>query len=137
MNERGSTLPLVAGLLSLSAAFTVGVIDSTDLAIARNDLQSRADGAALAAAQTISPDSATISGGTLVVALTPRRIARDVSRYLSDSAATGIRVESATTTDRRTAVVTLSTWWRPPIASEFMPIRVRLVATARARTILD
>lgn len=135
MTERGSILPLVAGLLALCGVFVVGVIDSTNLALARTQLQSIADGAALAAAQSITPNNATVTGGRLVIALTPATIRSAARQFVRDSAEPGVRVSAVTTPDGRTAIVTLTRVWRAPIDSELLPLRLRLSATARARTV--
>ena len=134
MNDRGSVLPLVAGLLALCGVFAIGVIDSTDLAITRTQLQSVADGAALAAAQSVVPSNGSLVNGRLVVTLTNGSVLRVARRFILDSATPGIRVRSAGAPDGRTAVVTVAQTWRAPLNSEFLPIRVRLTATARART---
>lgn len=47
-------LPMVAGLLALCGVAVVGIIDSTDLALARTDLQSTADMAALVGAESLT-----------------------------------------------------------------------------------
>jgi len=135
VTERGSILPLVAGLLALCGVFVVGVIDSTDLAIARTQLQSIADGAALAAAQSITPGNATVSNDRLVIALTPATIRSAARQFVRDTAVPGVRVIAATTTDGRTTIVTVARVWRAPLDSDFLPIRLRLTATARARTV--
>lgn len=137
MRERGSILPLVAGLLALSGVFVVGVVDATDLAIARAELQTIADGAALAAAQSVTPTNARVSGGALVITLTTSAVKRDAQRYVNDTRTTGVRLRSATTPDGRTAVVTLSRVWRAPLDSELIPFRIALTATSRARTVFD
>jgi len=135
VTERGSILPLVAGLLALCGVFVLGVIDSTNLALARTQLQSIADGAALAAAQPITPNNATVTGGRLVIALTPATIRSAARQFVRDSAEPGVRVSAVTTPDGRTAIVTLTRVWRAPIDSELLPLRLRLTATARARTV--
>ena len=136
MNNRGSTLPLVAGLFAFCGVVVVGIIGSTDLALARTELQSVADGAAVAAAGTITPSTVTLDGNRLVVRLTNTTVRRDATAFLRDSAVNGVRIVRATTPDTRTALVTLARVWRPPLVSEFLPVRMTLSATARARSVL-
>lgn len=136
MSDRGSTLPLVAGLFALCGVVVVGIIGSTDLALARTELQSVADGAAVAAAGTITPSTVTLVGNRLVVRLTNTTVRRDATAFLRDSAVNGVRIARATTPDTRTALVTLTRVWRPPLVSEFLPVRMTLTATARARSVL-
>lgn len=135
VNERGSILPLVAGLFALAGVFAVGVIDSTDLALSRTELQTVADGAALAAAGVLPPISATVDGGALRPTLTTAVVRRETRAFIRDSAVKGIAIRVAAAPDSRTAVVTLSRTWRAPLDSEFLPIRIRITATARARTV--
>lgn len=137
MRDRGSILPLIAGLLALCGVFAVGVIDSTDLAIARTKLQSVADGAALAAAATVTPANAVLSDGRLRVTLSNGDVSRAARQFVRDSSVSGVRLRAATSPDRRTAIVTLTQTWRAPLDSDFVPFRIRLTATARARTIFD
>jgi hypothetical protein len=136
VSDRGSTLPLVAGLFALCGVVVVGIIGSTDLALARTELQSVADGAAVAAAGTITPSTVTLDGNRLVVRLTNTTVRRDATAFLRDSAVNGVRIVRATTPDTRTALVTLARVWRPPLVSEFLPVRMTLSATARARSVL-
>ena len=136
MSDRGSTLPLVAGLFALCGVVVVGIIGSTDLALARTELQSVADGAAVAAAGTITPSTVTLEGNRLVVRLTNTTVRRDAIAFLRDSAVNGVRIARATTPDTRTALVTLTRVWRPPLVSELLPFRMTLSATARARSVL-
>ena len=135
MSEKGSILPLVAGLLALCGVFAVAVVDSTDLAIARTQLQSIADGAALAAAQSITPGNATVSNDRLIIALTPATIRSAARQFVRDTAVPGVRLSAGTTPDGRTAIVTVTRVWRAPIDSDLLPLRLRLTATARARTV--
>lgn len=136
MTNRGSTLPLVAGLFALCGAVVVGIIGSTDLALTRTELQTVADGAALSAAGSITPSTVVLHGSQFLIRLTDSSVRRDASTFIRASAVTGVRLVSARTPDSRTAVVTLSRVWRPPMVSEFLPYRLTLSATARARSVL-
>ena len=136
VNDRGSVLPLVAGLCAFTGVVVVGIIGSTDLALSRTELQTVADGAAIAAAGTVTPSSVSFSGSSLVIRLTSSSVRRDATVFLRNSRTQGIKVAAASSPDSRTAVVTLSTVWRPPLVSEFLPVRMVLTATARARSVL-
>ena len=136
MNDRGSVLPLVAGLCAFTGVVVVGIIGSTDLALSRTELQTVADGAAVAAAGTVTPSSVSFNGSSLVIRLTSSSVRRDATVFLRNSRTQGITVAAASSPDSRTAVVTLSTVWRPPLVSEFLPVRMVLTATARARSVL-
>lgn len=132
--ERGSVTPLVAGILLLTGVMAVSVIDSTDLALTRTALQSLADGAALAGAQSFTPSSVALTASGISVTVTKSTATLAARAYLKDSGVTGVALQSATVPDSHTAVVTLSRVWSPPLVSQFIPVRVRLTATARART---
>ena len=136
VNDRGSVLPLVAGLCAFTGVVVVGIIGSTDLALSRTELQTVADGAAIAAAGTVTPSSVSFNGSSLVIRLTQSSVRRDATVFLRNSRTQGIKVAAASSPDSRTAVVTLSTVWRPPLVSEFLPVRMVLTATARARSVL-
>lgn len=90
MKDGGSILPLVAGLLSVCGVFAVGVVDATDLAIARAELHTIADGAALAAAQSVTPTNARVTGGRLAITLTAASVKHDAQLFISDSRTPGV-----------------------------------------------
>jgi len=132
MNDRGSLLPMVAGMVALCGVTVVGIIDSTDLALARTNLQSTADMAALVGAESFNPLRAQFDGTSLTVRLTNRDVRRAVRLFVAE-ASDGIRLVAATTPDRLTARVTVSSVWSPPLGNKFFPVRIRLEATASAR----
>ena len=47
-----------------------------------------------------------------------------------------LAVESAETLDGRSATVTLSAWWRPPVLTLLVPEGLRLEVTAVGRSVL-
>jgi hypothetical protein len=123
---------MVAGMVALCGVTVVGIIDSTDLALARTNLQSTADMAALVGAESFNPLRAQFDGTSLTVRLTNRDVRRAVRLFVAE-ASDGIRLVAATTPDRLTARVTVSSVWSPPLGNTFFPIRIRLEATASAR----
>jgi uncharacterized membrane protein len=132
--ERGSMLPLVAVLLALCGVTAVGIIDSTDLALERTNLQSTADMAALVGAESFDPRRARFDGQTLVIRLTNRGVRRAVSSFVRDTT-DGVRLMSATTPDGVTAQVSVRTNWTPPLGSQFFPVSFPIDASASARLI--
>jgi len=132
MSDRGSLLPMIAGLVALCGVTVVGIIDSTDLALARTNLQSTADMAALVGAESFDPLRAQFDGTSLTVRLTNRDVRRAVRAFVAETRA-GVRLVAATTPDRTTARVTVSSVWSPPLGNQFFPLRIRLEATASAR----
>lgn len=135
MTERGSLLPMVAGLLALCGVAIVGIVDATDLAITRTSLQSTADLAALVGAESFDPRAATFDGSTVSLRLTNRRVRRAVRSFVAVTT-DRVRVRSALTLDGVTARVTVATVWEPPLGSEFLPVRLPITATASARAVL-
>jgi uncharacterized membrane protein len=132
--ERGSMLPLVAGLLALCGVSVVGIIDSTDLALARTHLQSTADLAALVGAESFDPRRAQFDGETLLIRLTNRGVRRAAATFVRDST-DGVRLVSATTPDGVTAQVSVRTNWTPPLGSMFFPTSFPIEASASARLV--
>ena len=56
-DERGTILPLVAGFTVIALLLVLGAIDASAAFLAQRDLASVCDGAALSAAQSVSPQS--------------------------------------------------------------------------------
>ena len=132
MSERGSLLPMVAGLVALCGVAVVGIIDSTDLALTRTSLQSTADMAALVGAESFDPLTAQFNGTSLAVRLTDAQVRRAVRAFVAESN-DGIRLVTASTPDSVTARVTLRSTWSPPLGNQFFPVRIQIEATASAR----
>lgn len=132
--ERGSMLPLVAGLLALCGVTVVGIINSTDLALARTTLQSTADMAALVGAESFDPRRAQFDGQNLVIRLTNRGVRRAANSFVRD-ATDGVRLLSAVTPDGLTAQVSVRTNWTPPLGSQFFPVSFPIEASASARLV--
>jgi uncharacterized membrane protein len=123
---------MVAGMVALCGVVVVGIIDSTDLALARTGLQSTADLAALVGAESFDPLRAQFDGTSLTVRLTNRQVRRAVRAFVAESS-DGIRLVSGSTPDGVTARVTVRSTWLPPLGHQFFPVRLRLEATASAR----
>lgn len=132
MSERGSLLPMAAGLVALCGVAVVGIIDSTDLALARTSLQSTADMAALVGAESFDPLTAKFDGTSLVVRLTNPQVRRAVRAFVAESQ-DGIRLIAASTPDSVTARVTVRSTWTPPLGNQFFPVRIQIEASASAR----
>jgi hypothetical protein len=132
--ERGSMLPLVAGLLALCGVTALGIIDSTDLALSRTNLQSTADMAALVGAESFDPRRAQFDGQNLVIRLTHRGVRNAVNSFVRE-ATDGVRLLSAITPDGVTAQVIVRTNWTPPLGSLFFPASIPIEASASARIV--
>jgi hypothetical protein len=136
--DEGSILLLVISSCALGLAVIL---------LERVRLFSLADAAALAGAESFDVDGAgTATPGDLVdaggvphPALTDDGVATAVAGFLADEPTTGLRelrVDGATTPDGRSARVTLSATWVPPVASLLVPDGIRIDVTSTARSVL-
>lgn len=134
--EDGSTLVLTIGFAALALALIIAVTAATSLLIERRRLFTVADGAALAAAEAFALEQVRFDGE----AAAPTLADAAVDRAAGDWAATAgadlddARVEGASADDR-SAVVTVSSAWRPPVVSLFLPAGLRLDVTSTARAV--
>lgn len=137
-DERGSTLPLVLALGALALGLVLVAAAASSLYLERKRLFTLADGAALAGAEAFRLDAVDLSGGAPRPLLEPDDVRRDVLAYLAAAPTAGheaLVVEQATTVDGRSATVTLSAVWRPPVVASLFPDGVRISATATARSV--
>ena len=111
------------------------------LATGWSALGTLADGAALVGAESFDLGDVTVrEGEVLKPRLTDARVRADVSAYLAAAptgSVEGLELESATTPDGLSARVTLSSYWRPPALTVFVPEGLRLEVTATARSVFD
>ncbi|MBF4623888.1 pilus assembly protein TadG-related protein [Clavibacter sp. VKM Ac-2872] len=143
--DDGSILPLVIASCALGLAVILMVSAASSLYLERVRLFSLADAAALAGAESFDVDgaggaSAAIGDdGVALPPLTDAGVASTVTAFLADEPTAGIHdlhVDDATTPDGRSARVTLSATWIPPVASLFAPDGVRIDVTSTARSVL-
>lgn len=137
--DDGSILPLVAGFVALSLVLVLIVTAATSLYLERKRLFTLADGAALVGAESYELDAIELVDGELRPRLTSAEVAREVVAYLREAPLGGldeVQLERASTDDGATAVVSLSSYWRPPVVTLFVPEGVRIDVTAEARSIL-
>lgn len=137
-SEDGSTLPLICGFGALALALVLVVAAATSLYLERKRLFTLADGAALVGAEAFDLDDVTVASGVLRIELDPAQVRRAVRDYLDDNPIgrfEGLRLEEATSLDGRSARVTVSAIWRPPVVTAFAPEGLRVEATAVSRTV--
>ncbi|KDP90491.1 MULTISPECIES: pilus assembly protein TadG-related protein [Clavibacter] len=143
--DDGSILPLVIASCALGLAVILMVSAASSLYLERVRLFSLADAAALAGAESFDVDGggpAAVAVGDDGVALPPLTdagVASTVTAFLADEPTAGIHdlhMDGATTPDGRSARVTLSASWIPPVASLFAPDGVRIDVTSTARSVL-
>lgn len=139
-DDTGSTLVLTIFYAFLALVLIFVVVAATSLYLERKRLFTLADGAALVGAEAFDLADVTVgSGGPEVILETPD-VAAAVTAYLARVPEPGFEslvVESAHTVDGRSATVTLSAYWRPPMVSLLVPEGIRIEVTALARSIFS
>ncbi len=136
-SEDGSILPLVAGFLALALAAILVVAAASSLYLERKRLFTLADAAALAGAESFPLDAVEVDAdGRVRAHLTHDEVEDAVRDYLARVSASpeGLALEDVSAEDGTTAVVTLATLWRPPVAGPLLPAGVRIEVTSTART---
>jgi hypothetical protein len=108
------------------------------LYLERKRLFTLADGAALVGAESFSLAEVAVTPQGPRVELTPPQVRAAVEEYL-DSTPTdrfeSLTLDEATTVDGRSARVTVSAVWRPPVVTLLVPEGLRIDATAVSRTV--
>lgn len=137
--DDGSTLPLVIvyGVIALMLVLVVAAASS--LYLERKRLFTLADGAALVGAESFGLDDVDMVGGALIPRLDPAEVDAAVTAYVAGQPIgddDGLAIDVATTPDGRSATVTVSADWAPPVLDGFLPPLLRVDATATARAVL-
>jgi hypothetical protein len=97
-----------------------------------------ADGAALVGAEAFALDDVSVTAGAPRPSLRSAQVRAAVADYLDTvphDRFESLRLESAGTTDGRSATVELSAYWRPPVVSLLLPEGIRLEVTAVGRSV--
>ncbi|WP_374946304.1 pilus assembly protein TadG-related protein [Agreia sp.] len=138
-SDEGSTLLLTIFYAALALLVVLVVIASSSLYLERTRLFTLADGAALAGAESFSLDEVELVDSAVVPLLDSQSVAAAVDGYLADTpSATSfddLTVIEATTTDARSATVTLSASWRPAVLSLIVPDGFPIDVTSVARSV--
>lgn len=139
-DEDGSLLPLTAffGFLCLSLIFVV--IAATSLAFERERLVTLADGAALAGAEGYNLAGIHSTAAGAIPTLTTPDVAAAVNDYLARAPHEGfesLQLDRAVTVDGRSATVSFSAYWRPPVLTFLVPDGIRIDATTSARSVFS
>ena len=138
-SDDGSSLILVIFAGVLCAALVLAVAAATSLYLERKRLFSLADAAALVGAESFDLGSVTVVNGHAVPHLTPHRVRVAVTAFVASATPrdlSNVHVDSARTPDGRSAMVTLSTMWHPPLVTFLMPAGLRIDVTSTARSVL-
>ena len=137
-SDGGSILPLVIFYGVLCIVLVLLVSSATSLYLERERLFALADGAALAGAEGYDLDAVAVVDGHPRPVLHSTDVSTAVADFLASSVADGfdgLRVQQAGTTDGRSATVTMSTVWHPPVVSMFVPAGIRIDVTSSARSV--
>lgn len=140
-DESGSTLVLTIGFAAFALVVTLVVAAATSLYIERKRLLSLADSAALVGAEAFDLDDVRVADDATGVAVTldPERVEAAVTDHLErvgPSQLDDLRIVEATTPDGRSAEVSLSSAWKPPVLTLLLPEGVRIEASSSARAVL-
>ncbi len=139
-DEEGSTLPLIVFYCCLCLVLVLLVAAASSLYLERKRLFTLADGAALAGAEAFKLDEVTVTAAGPRARLRSSDVAAAVRSYLA-AAPTGsfesLAIEGAGSADGRSATVSLSSYWRPPVVSLLVPQGFRIEVTAVARSVFD
>lgn len=137
-DDTGSTLVLTIFYSFLALVLIFVVVAATSLYLERKRLFTLADGAALVGAEAFDLADVTVEGGVPSVILESDDVAAEVAAYLArvpDHGFESLAVEGAYTVDGRSATVSLSAYWRPPLVTLLVPDGIRIEVTALARSI--
>jgi hypothetical protein len=136
--DDGSTLPLVIFYGLLGIVVVLLVTAATSLYLEKKRLLALADGAALVGAESFDLTDVSITPTGPRPALESSDVASAVAEYLDgphSSRFEQLAIDAAFTPDGRSATVTLSAMWRPPVLTLFVPDGIRVDATATARSV--
>jgi len=133
LSEDGSTLLLTIFYGLMATTLILVVVAATSLYLERKRLFALADGAALAASESFTLDTAT---GITLPRLDSTAVADSVDRYLTvapHGGFEGLVVRRAVAEDNIGASVTLAAYWRPPLVTLLVPTGIVVEVTAHAR----
>ncbi|GGK88797.1 hypothetical protein GCM10007382_05870 [Salinibacterium xinjiangense] len=139
-DESGSTLPLIIFFGFLCLVLVLLVVSATSLYLERKRLFTLADGAALVGAEAFTLEAVELTESGMRPRLTDAEVAAAVQSYVESTPAAGfeaLTIERSETVDGRSATVTLSSWWHPPLLSPLVPEGLRIEVTSVGRSVFD
>lgn len=131
-DQEGSILLLTIGYALLALVLMFVTVDATSLYLAQKRTQATADAAALAGADGFTLD---VVDGEPRAELTDGGVREQAQAIVATEPDASI--VSAGSPDGVTARVVVSSMWRPPISTLFVPEGITLQATATSRTALE
>jgi hypothetical protein len=136
--DDGSILPLICFYGAMALLVTLLVASATSLYLERKRLFTLADGAALVGAESFTLNDVRVTDDGVRPRLEPARVRAAVRAYLDGNPIgrwEALALDEATTLDGLSAKVTVSAIWRPPVVTLFVPVSMRIDATAVSRTV--
>ncbi len=133
-------MPLTIFYGFLSLVLILLVVAATSLYLERKRLFTLADGAALVGAEAFELDAVALTSAGARPTLTSPDVAQAVAGYLASVPTAdfeSLAVERAETVDGRSATVSLSAYWRPPVLSLLVPDGFRIEVTAVGRSVFS
>ena len=138
--DEGSTLPLVIFFGFLGLLVVLLVTAATSLYLEKKRLFTLADGAALVGAEAFELDAVSLTPIGPRPVLESTDVAAAVADYVAGNPTAefeALAIDAAFTPDGRSATVTVSSTWHPPVVTLFVPDGIRIDATATARSVFD
>ena len=138
MSERGSILPLIAGLLALAVAVLVAVSTVSTLTLERHRLMALAERAALRSSESFDPASLRRESSGVRAPLSSAAVASATRDFLASTPHDfdSLRVIRADSPDGERARVILEARWRAPLVSDWVPLELPVRVEAWARSVI-
>lgn len=136
-DDEGSTLLLTIFYGFLALVLVLLVVAASSLYLERKRLFTLADGAALVGAEAFELDDVLLTPDGPRLQLDSADVAAAVRAYVATAPSDfdSLNIDSAGTVDGRSATVTLSSYWQPPLLTLLVPEGLRIEVTARARSV--
>ena len=137
-DDIGSTLLLTIFYGFLSLVLVLLVVAASSLYLERKRLFTLADGAALVGAESFALGDVAQTPSGVRATLDSAEVASAVDEYLETAPGDrfeSLAVERAESVDGRSATVTISAYWRPPVVSLLVPEGIRIEVTAVGRSV--
>jgi hypothetical protein len=138
--ERGSTLLITLFYSGLCLVVILLVTATSSLYLERKRLFALADAAATVGAEAFELEDVVMTADGARVILKDSDVEASVIVYLAENPVPSLhelRIDDASTPDGSSAQVSLSAYWRPPLAGLLLPEGIRLDVTSVARSIFS
>ena len=136
-DDEGSTLPLIIFFGMLSMVLVLIVVAASSLYLERKRLFTLADSAALVGAEAFELTAVAPASGGIRPQLTSGDVRAEVADFIESTPNRfeALQIERAETIDGLSATVSLSSYWRPPVVTLFVPEGIRIEVTSVGRSV--